>query len=146
MSLKEQIEKELMEAMKAREEVRLGVLRLLKSELQYEMTKTGARDLSDEDVIVVIRRSIKKRKESVEQFQKAGREDLATKESEEAKILEKYIPAGVSEEAMIQVIDEVIASGAANVGAAMGKVMARFKGQIVDGARVKELVSKRFQA
>ena len=146
MSLKEQIEKDLITAMKAKNELLLSTLRLLKSDLQYEMTKTGSKDISDEEVSILIKRGLKKRKESAEQYQKAGRDDLAAKELEEAKILEKYLPAGVSDEAITTAIEEAMGQGAANVGAVMGKVMAKFKGQNIDGTRVKELVSKRFQA
>jgi uncharacterized protein YqeY len=87
------------------------------------------RDLTDEDVIEVIRRGIKKRRESVEMYEKGGRQDLATKEREEAAHLEKYLPAQANPDEIRAAVRAAIAAGANNVGAVMGKVMPQFKGK-----------------
>ena len=130
--------------MKKKEELRLGTLRMLKSELQYELTKTGAQTLDDDAVLTLIRRGIKKRQEAREQFEKGGRPEMAEKEGLEIKILEVYLPASVSEDVLRKKIEEVIAevkpAGPQEFGKVMGKVMAAFKGQSVDGNTVNKLV------
>ena len=103
------------------------------------------RDLNDDDVTDVLRRGIKKRRESIEMFEKAGRTDLANKERNEVEALGKYVPAAVSDEEIRVAVRSAIAAGAANVGAVMGKVMAQFKGRAEGGvinAIVREELSK----
>lgn len=143
-SLQETITEHLKDAMKKKEELRLGTLRMLKSELQYELTKTGAQTLDDDAVLTLIRRGIKKRQEAREQFEKGGRPEMAEKEAAEIKILEVYLPASVSEDVLRKKIEEVIAevkpAGPQEFGKVMGKVMAAFKGQNVDGNTVNRLV------
>ncbi len=143
-SLQETITEHLKDAMKKKEELRLGTLRMLKSELQYELTKTGAQTLDDDAVLTLIRRGIKKRQEAREQFEKGGRPEMAEKEGLEIKILEVYLPASVSEDVLRKKIEEVIAevkpAGPQEFGKVMGKVMAAFKGQSVDGNTVNKLV------
>jgi uncharacterized protein YqeY len=143
-SLQETITEHLKDAMKKKEELRLGTLRMLKSELQYELTKTGAQTLDDDAVLTLIRRGIKKRQEAREQFEKGGRPEMAEKEAAEIKILEVYLPASVSEDVLRKKIEEVIAevkpAGPQEFGKVMGKVMAAFKGQNVDGNTVNKLV------
>lgn len=134
-------------ALKAQSAVELNTLRMLKSDIQYEMTKDGSKDLSDDQVEALIRRAIKRRRESIEQFEKAGRVEMAANERAEAEILERYLPPAIPEADILKAIDEVIAkvkpAGPADAGKVMGPVMGRFKGQGVDGARVKELVQSR---
>ena len=91
------------------------------------------RDLTDDDVIEVLRRGIKKRRESVELYDKAGRQDLADRERAEIATLERYLPAGVSDEEIRSAVRVAIAGGAANIGAVMGKVMPQFKGRAEGG-------------
>src|SRR5438477_10777895 len=86
------------------------------------------RDLTDDDVVEVIRRGIKKRRESIEMYDKAGRVDLADKERAEIDHLVKYLPVAPSDDEIRSAVRAVIAGGAANVGAVMGKVMPQFKG------------------
>ena len=143
-TLYETIESDLKTALKARSQVELGVLRLLKSDLQYEMNRDGSDSLADEVVETIIRRNIKKRRESIEQFEKAGRQELAEGEQAELVILEKYLPPEVSEAEITKVLDEVWAkvnpTGPADMGKVMGPVMGRFKGQNIDGNKVRALV------
>jgi len=103
------------------------------------------RDLTDDDVIEVLRKGIKRRRESIEMFDKGGRADLATAERAEVDALGKYLPAGVSNDEIRAAVVAAIAGGASNVGAVMGKVMAQFKGRAEGGtinAIVREELAK----
>ena len=92
------------------------------------------RDLTDEDVIEVLRRGIKKRRESIEMYGKGGRADLADKERVEVDMLSTYLPAAVSDDELRAAVRAAIESGARNIGAVMGRVMPQFKGRAEGGA------------
>ena len=96
------------------------------------------RDLTDDDVVDVLRKGIKRRKESIELFEKGAREDLATKERAEVAALEKYLPAGVSEDELRAAVKAAIAAGARQIGAVMGKVLPQYKGR-ADGAVINRI-------
>jgi hypothetical protein len=96
-------------------------------------------DPSDADVIEVLRRGIKRRRESVEMYDKGGRADLASKERSEVDALEKYLPAAVNPDEIRSAVREAISGGASNIGAVMGLVMPRFKGR-ADGALINAIV------
>ena len=96
------------------------------------------RDLTDDDVVDVLRKGIKRRKESIELFEKGAREDLATKERAEIAALEKYLPAGVSEDELRAAVKAAIAAGARQIGAGMGKVLPQYKGR-ADGAVINRI-------
>jgi uncharacterized protein len=96
------------------------------------------RDPSDADVIDVLRKSIKKRRESVELYKKGNRNDLAEKEAAEASALEKYLPAQVSDEELRTAVKAAIAGGATQIGAIMGKVLPQFKGR-ADGSTINAI-------
>ena len=96
------------------------------------------RDLTDDDVVNVLRKGIKRRKESIELFEKGAREDLATKERAEVAALEKYLPAGVSEDELRAAVKAAIAAGARQIGAVMGKVLPQYKGR-ADGAVINRI-------
>jgi uncharacterized protein YqeY len=103
------------------------------------------RDLTDDDVTDVLRKGIKRRRESIEMFDKGGRVDLATKERNEVETLSTYLPADVSDDEIRAAVRAAIAGGASNLGAVMGKVMAQFKGRAEGGtvnAIVREELSK----
>jgi uncharacterized protein YqeY len=91
------------------------------------------RELTDDDVVDVLRKAIKRRRESVEMYTTAGRDELATKEREEGVILERYLPAQVDPEEIRAAVRVAMAGGATNVGALMGKVMPQFKGRAEGG-------------
>jgi len=91
------------------------------------------RDLSDDDVVDVVRKAIKRRREAVEMYDKAGRTDLADKERAEGTMLERYLPAQVDDAELRAAVRAAIAGGAANIGAVMGKVMPQFKGRAEGG-------------
>ncbi|MBA3404517.1 MAG: GatB/YqeY domain-containing protein [Gemmatimonadaceae bacterium] len=92
------------------------------------------RDPADSDVVDVMRKAIKKRRESVEMYTKAGRGDLADRESAEAAALEKYLPPAVDPQEIRAAVAAAIATGATNIGALMGKVLPQFKGRVEGGA------------
>ncbi len=94
----------------------------------------AARALTDEDVVEVFRRGIKRRKESVEMYDKGGRGELAAKERQEVEALERYLPARPSDDEIRAAVRAAVAAGAGNVGAVMGKVMPQFKGRVDGGA------------
>lgn len=96
------------------------------------------RDLTDDEVIDVLRRGIKKRRESIEMYAKGNREDLAEKERGEVALLEGYLPAQVGDDELRAAVQSAIAGGAKNIGAVMGKVMPQFKGR-ADGTRINAI-------
>ncbi len=96
------------------------------------------RDPVDADVIDVLRKSIKRRRESVEMYTKGGRQDLAVKETSEATALEKYLPAQVSDEELRAAVKAAIVGGATQIGAVMGKVLPQFKGR-ADGSAINAI-------
>ena len=104
------------------------------------------RDTSDDEALEVVRRGIKRRRESVEMYLSAGRDDLVAKERAEVEMLEKYLPAQASADDIRAAVRAAIAGGAANVGAVMGQVMPQFKGRAEGGAIsaiVREELSKK---
>ena len=143
MTLAEQVEKDLVAAMKAREELRLSVLRMAKTALKNKQIEVG-KPLSDDQAIAVLRTLLKQRRDSVEQFRKGGREDLATKEEAETEILQAYLPAEASDEdinaAVAAAIAETGAAGPQDLGKAMKAAMAKLAGKNADGKRVNQMV------
>ncbi|MDE3173843.1 MAG: GatB/YqeY domain-containing protein [Gemmatimonadota bacterium] len=97
------------------------------------------RDLADDDVIEVLRRGIKKRRESIEMYVNAKRDELAAKERHEVTLLERYLPAAVDPEEIRAAVRAAIAAGAANVGTVMGQVMPQFKGR-AEGGTINAIV------
>jgi uncharacterized protein YqeY len=149
MALMEQIQKDLTAAMMSKDELRLSVLRMVKSALKYkEIEKVRA--LEDAEALQVLQTLLKQRRESVEQFAKGGRQDLADKETKEIAILEAYLPAGASDAEMAKAIDDAVAETGANSMKQMGAVVkaakAKLEGKTVDGKilsdRVRERLSK----
>ena len=96
------------------------------------------REPSDEEIVEVLRRGIKRRRESVEMFEKGGRQELADKERQELAVMERYLPPSVDPEELRAAVRAAIAGGASNIGAVMGKVMPQFKGR-VDGSAINAL-------
>ena len=144
MSLHQDIRSQATEAMKARETLRLNVLRGLLSSFTNEAVSKKRRpdeELSDEEALSVISRAVKQRKDSIEQFEKGGRADLADAEKAELKILETYLPAQMSREEVFAYVKEKAAGGfdKEKAGQFMGMIMKELKGK-ADGALVKEAV------
>ncbi|NPA15621.1 MAG: GatB/YqeY domain-containing protein [Deferribacteres bacterium] len=145
MGVKEKIMADMKEAMKAKDMAKVSTLRLLLSEIKNkEIDKKG--ELSDEEIYALIQKAVKQRKESIEQYKSAGREDLVQKEEAELKILEAYLPEQLSEEELEKIIDEAIKEAEAATMKDMGKVMRlvmpRVKGR-ADGKVVNEMVKRK---
>jgi len=134
------------DAMRKRETIRLGALRMLKAALMNREVQRG-RALDDDEARQVVMSLVKQRKDSIEQFVKGGRQDLADKETAEIGVLESYLPAAADPAVIARAIDEAIAeTGAASakdIGRVMKATMARLAGQSVDGKTVNELVRRR---
>jgi hypothetical protein len=143
MSIVEQIERDLVAAMKGKEGLRLSVLRMAKAALMNKKVELG-KPLGDAEALAVLRTLAKQRRDSVEQFRKGKRHDLADKEEAEIKIIEQYLPAGASEEeieaAVAAAIQETGASGAKDLGKVMKAAMSKLAGKSVDGKYVNEKV------
>ncbi|MGB7061589.1 MAG: GatB/YqeY domain-containing protein [Candidatus Zixiibacteriota bacterium] len=147
-SLKRRINQDAKEALKSKDTLTLNVLRMLKSEIRYKEIERGS-ELSDDDVISVLSSAIKKRKDSIQQFEKGGRDDLASKEKEELAVVTKYMPEQVSEEELSQIISQAIseegATGASDLGKVMKLVMPKVRGR-ADGKKVNQMVSSQLQS
>ena len=137
MSLQEQISAALKDAMRARDEVKMTTLRLVLTAIK-KREKEARSLLEDQEVISVITSQIKQRRESIEQYRKAGREDLAQTEENELQILQGYMPEQASEEEISKTLDEIIAQVGADSMKDMGKVMkaamAKLAGKAEGGA------------
>ena len=149
MATVEKVEKDLIAAMKAQEALKLSVLRMMKAALKNKQVELG-KPLDDAEGVAVLRTLIKQRRDSVEQFRKGGREDLASKEEAEIKIVESYLPAAASEEeidaAIAAAIAETGAAGPEDLGKVMKAAMARLASRNVDGKRVNDKVRARLGA
>jgi len=149
MSLSETIQKDIVTAMKAKDELRLSVLRMVKSALQLKEVEK-LRALDDAESIQLLQTLVKQRKESIEQFTKGGRQDLVDKETRELAVVESYLPAGASEAEMDAAVAQAIADTKATSVKQMGAVVKAAKeiltGKTVDGKalsdRVRERLSK----
>lgn len=143
--LKDKIQEDLKAAMIAKDELKLSTIRMLKSALQYyEIQKGGAGyEASDEDVMDVIGKEIKKRKESIELYKQGNRPEAAEKEQKEVEILSEYLPEQMSEDEVRVLVKEAVeqtgASSPQDMGKVMGALMPKVKGK-ADGTMVSTLV------
>jgi uncharacterized protein YqeY len=142
--LSEQIRTDLTAAMKAQEKDRLSTLRMLQSAIKNEQIHIG-HELSDEEAMSVIRKAVKQRQDSIEQYTKGNRPELAEKERVEMELLRAYLPPELTEEEIESGVREIVASTGAQSKKDMGKVMkeatTKYKGR-VDGKKIQEIVSK----
>lgn len=140
--MKDRIAKDIVTAMKEKDKVTLETLRMVKGAIQMEEIK-AKKELTDDDIALVIGKQIKTRKESIEEFKKGNREDLISKTTEEIKVLEKYMPEQLSEseieEIIVKAIAEIGASMPSDMGKVMGKVTPLLKGK-ADMGLVSKLV------
>jgi uncharacterized protein YqeY len=127
-ALQARLQDEMTSARKSQDKATTLLLGTTLSEIKNRAIELD-RDLTDDDVVEVIRKGIKKRRESVEMFEKGGRQEMADKERAEVGMLERYLPAQASPDDIRAAIKAAIAGGANNVGAVMGKVMPQFKGR-----------------
>lgn len=150
MSLQQEIKDGIKDAMKNKDAVRLGVLRLLSANFTNELVAKNRKpteELSDEEVIAVITRAAKQRKDSIEQFEKGGRPELAEAEKAELSVIETYLPTLMSEEDIKKVVEakkaEMNIADKSQMGMFMGAVMKDLKGK-ADGALVKKVIEESF--
>lgn len=148
MDIKEQIVNDMKSAMKEKDTLKLQVLRSLKSKLmekEISERKEGEATLSDEQAIGVLMKAAKQRKESIDQFESGGREDLADKEKAELKIIESYLPEMMDDDEIRDVVKEKIsqldASGLQDMGKVMGVVMPELKGK-AEGSKISAIVKE----
>ncbi len=145
MSLTERVQKDMVAAMRSKEELRLSTLRMMKAALKNKRIEKRA-DLDEKEELQVFSTMIKQRKDSIEQFEKGNRPELAQKEAEEIVIIEAYMPKAVGEEEIVATVRAVIAEMGSptmkDMGAVMKNVMAKFGGARVDGKVVSEAVKK----
>lgn len=147
MALKEKISEDMKAAMKAHEKDRLAVIRMVRSAIR-QMEIDGKKELDDEGVIAVISKEVKMRKDSLEEFQKGGREDLVAKTQAEIDVLLPYLPKQLSEEEIVALVKEAVeqtgASAPKDMGKVMGVLMPKVKGR-ADGKLVNGIVKSMLQ-
>jgi uncharacterized protein len=148
MSLHDRLTEDLKLAMKARDQLRMDVIRMIKAAVMNKEMEIK-KDLDDAEMSRIMTTMIKQRRESVEQFEKGNRAELAAKERQEITILESYLPQALSSEKLSTIIDAVIQETGARslkeMGVVMKAVMARMVGQPVEGKQVSDLVRTKLQ-
>lgn len=144
-SLIQQLEADLKAAAVERDNIRLNVVRLLKSALKNFQIEAG-HELSPQEMLSVIQKEAKKRQDSISAYTKAGRDDLATEEQNELKVIEAYLPEQLSDEELNKIVDQVIretgATGMADMGKVIGAVVAQADGR-ADGGRISGIVNSK---
>ncbi|MBU6079705.1 MULTISPECIES: GatB/YqeY domain-containing protein [Allobacillus] len=147
MSMLEQLNADMKTAMKNREKEKLTVIRMVKSSLQNEAIKKQA-DLTEEEELQVLSREVKQRNDSLHEFRKANREDLAEQVENELAIIQAYMPEQLSDEELEKIIQETIdeqqATSKKDMGKVMSAVMPKVKGK-ADGSKVNQFVMKHLQ-
>ena len=146
MSLAEKIQSDIVVAMKARDDFKLSVLRMVKAAIQLKEVEK-LRKLDENESIQLLQTILKQRKESIDQFTKGGRPELAEKETKEAALIEQYLPAGASAEemdaAVLQALAETGANSIKQMGAVVKAAKAALEGKTVDGKALSDLVRQR---
>jgi len=148
MSLRDRLSEDLKQAMKARDQLRMDVIRMIKAAVLNKEVEIK-KDLDDAEMSRIMTTMIKQRKESVDQYEKGNRSELAAKERQEISIIESYLPKALTQEEVAEVVSNVIRdTGAASLkdmGTVMKAVMSRLGGQPVDGKQVSDLVRAKLQ-
>ena len=149
MTIQEKIQSQMTDAMRNKDQLRLSVLRMMKTAVKNkEIDKM--KPLDENEVMAVLNTLVKQRKDSVEQFRNGGREELAQKEEAEIKIIEEYLPAAASEDDIRRAIDDAVQETGAASMKDMGKVMkaalARLAGKSADGSRVSQMVKEKLSS
>lgn len=146
MALLEQVQKDMLAAMKSRDEARLSALRMIKTALMKAKVDS-MKELDEAAELKVLNSLIKQRREAAEMYRKAGRADLAEKEEAETRLIEAYMPAAATEEEMLAAVEAALAETGITSAKQMGQVMsaakAKLAGKRVDGKRLSELVRAR---
>jgi uncharacterized protein len=145
MSLLNRLNDDMKQAMKNKEKDKLSVLRMLKAALQNEAIKLGKSELSEDEELTVLSRELKQRKDSLQEFESAGRADLVEKTKAEIEIVQLYMPKQLTEEELLEIVKQTIAevgaSSKADMGKVMGAIMPKVKGK-ADGSLVNRLVQQ----
>ncbi|WP_087971716.1 GatB/YqeY domain-containing protein [Oceanobacillus rekensis] len=148
MTLLDRLNQDMKQAMKNKDKETLSVIRMVKASIQNELIKLGNDTLSEDEELTILSREVKQRKDSLQEFKAAGREDLVDKLDNELVILQKYLPEQLSEDelsAIIQsTIQEVNATSMKDMGKVMGAVMPKVKGK-AEGSQIKNVVQKKLQ-
>ena len=148
MSLKEEIISDLTDAMKAKDAGRLSTLRMVKANLMNRQIEKGA-ELTDDEVMKALQSLVKQRRDSIEQYEKAGRTDLAEKEAAEITHIETYLPQAASSDEIAAAVDAAVsetgASTMKDMGMLMKAAMAKLAGKSADGKMVSEAVKSKLQ-
>jgi len=143
MSLLERLNQDMKQAMKNKEKDRLTVIRMVKASLQNEAINLGKSELSEEEELTVLSREVKQRKDSLQEFENAGRSDLVEKVAAELQVLNDYMPKQLTEDELLEIIKETIAevnaTSKADMGKVMGAIMPKVKGK-AEGSLVNKLV------
>lgn len=146
MSLRERIVSDMTAAMKARDAARTSTLRLVKASVMNREIEKGG-ELSDEELTKALSSLVKQRRDSIEQFEKAGREELAAKERAEIEVIEAYLPQAATREEIERAVNEAVtetkATSMREMGAVMKAVQARLAGRNADGRTISEMVKAR---
>jgi uncharacterized protein YqeY len=150
--MKEQLSEDLKAAMRARDAVRLRTIRSLRAALlekEIEEREGGEAELTEQQELAVLHKQAKQRRDAMEQYEAAGREDLAEKEREELAIIKTYLPEQLDDDGIRSVVNEIIeetgASSMKDMGRVMGPAMQRLRGR-ADGRRVNEIVRERLSS
>lgn len=146
MSIKEQLMADMKAAMKAKEEGKLALntIRMARAHIRQAEIDNGHADFNDDQVLAVLRKEVKQRKETLSEIESSGREDLVEQTKAEIDVLEKYLPAEMTPEAVEPAVKEIVDamdSGQKNMGSVMKAVMAKLKGQ-ADGKLINQIVRK----
>ncbi|WP_173049944.1 GatB/YqeY domain-containing protein [Nitrospira sp. KM1] len=148
MSLRDRLTEDLKLAMKARDQLRMDVIRMIKAAVLNKEVEVK-KDLDDAEMSRIMTTMIKQRKESVEQYEKGNRVELAAKERQEISIIEAYLPRALSQDQLAEIVDSVVretqAASLKEMGTVMKAVMAKLAGAPVDGKLVSDLVRARLQ-
>jgi uncharacterized protein YqeY len=146
MTLKERIDSDLIVAMKAKDAARTSTLRMMKASVKNREIEKGDA-LSDDEITKALQSLVKQRRDSIEQYEKAGREELAAKERDEIEVIEVYLPQAATREEIERAVDEAVAETNATsmreMGAVMKAAQARLAGRSADGRTLSEIVKAR---
>ena len=144
--IREKMSTELKAAMKAKDKVRLGTIRLIKAKILEAETAKGAGDLDEQGLIALLQTMKKQRRESITQYEKGGRVDLADKERAEIEVIESFLPAQLDDAGLAALVEEVVADLGATDQKAMGAVMKEAKARLAgraEGKRLADMVRQR---
>lgn len=146
MSIKEQLMADMKAAMKSKEEGKLALntIRMARAHIRQAEIDNGHADFNDDQVLAVLRKEVKQRKETLSEIESSGREDLVEQTKAEIDVLEKYLPAEMAPEAVEAAVKEIVDAmdpGQRNMGSVMKAVMAKLKGQ-ADGKLINQIVRK----